>query len=200
MGSPPDTSAPQRPGFFRRVWRGLATPSARWSVLALVIVGIVIGAVGVIGTHVMVNATGTNEFCSSACHSMQWVAAEWRQSGHAVNRTGVSAGCHDCHIPHSYPQVLWYKAKAGIKDAIGEARGVIDTEEKFKKERLRMAKSVWAEYKETGSANCRGCHAFSNDVLAKQKDFVQPMHKQVLAGEATCIDCHKGIAHTAPEE
>jgi nitrate/TMAO reductase-like tetraheme cytochrome c subunit len=24
------------------------------------------------------------------------------------------------------------------------------------------------------------------------------MHKQTLTGEATCIDCHKGIAHKAP--
>jgi len=191
---------PNEPGLPRRWWRALTTPSARWSVLALVVVGLVVGAGAVIGTQVMVKVTGTNEFCSTACHSMQWVAAEWRSSGHAVNRTGVTAGCHDCHIPHSYPQLLVYKTKAGIKDAIGEMRGVIDTEAKFKKERLRMAKSVWAEYKETGSANCRGCHAFSKDVLAKQKDFVQPMHEQVLAGAATCIDCHKGIAHTAPEE
>jgi len=188
------------PGLLRRWWRALTTPSARWSVLALVVIGVVIGSAAIVGTQVMVNATGTNAFCSSSCHSMQWVAAEWRQSGHAVNRTGVAAGCHDCHIPHAYPELLFYKAKAGIKDAIGEMRGVIDTEEKFKKERLRMAKSVWAEYKETGSANCRSCHAFSKDVLAKQKDFVQPMHEQVLAGAATCIDCHKGIAHTAPEE
>src|SRR4051812_46791891 len=193
MGSAPSEDV--RPGWLRRRWRSLTTPSARWSVLALLVIGVVIGSAAIIGTQVMVKVTGTNEFCSTACHSMQWVAAEWRKSGHAVNRTGVTAGCHDCHIPHSYPQLLIYKTKAGIKDAIGEMRGVIDTEEKFKKERLRMAKSVWAEYKETGSANCRGCHAFSKDVLAKQKDFVQPMHEQVLAGTATCIDCHKGIAH-----
>ena len=37
-------------------------------------------------------------------------------------------------------------------------------------------------------------------MLEKQKDFVRPMHEQVLAGNATCIDCHKGVAHTAPEE
>ena len=63
-------------------------------------------------------------------------------SGHAVNRTGVSAGCHDCHIPHDYPQLLWYKAKAGVKDVIGEMRGVIDTEAKFKKERARTVRGL----------------------------------------------------------
>jgi nitrate/TMAO reductase-like tetraheme cytochrome c subunit len=79
---------------------------------------------------------------------MQWACQEYQQSVHSTNRTGVRAGCHDCHIPHHYPALLWYKAKAGIKDAIGEMRGVISTEEKFNKERLRMAKEVWAEYKE----------------------------------------------------
>ena len=182
------------------LWQRLSTPSARWSVLALVVVGLIIGAGGVIATQVMVAATGTNEFCSGACHSMQWVAQEYRQSGHAINRTGVSAGCHDCHIPHDYPDLLWYKAKAGIKDAIGEARGVISTEEKFKKERLRMAKSVWAEFKANDSENCQHCHVFSKEIVAKQKDFVRPMHEQVLAKAATCVDCHKGIAHTAPDE
>ena len=187
-------------GFFARTWRRLATPSARWSVLSLLLIGFVIGAGALLATRTMVKVTGTNEFCSNACHSMQWVAAEYRQSGHYLNRTGVQAGCHDCHIPHHYPELLWYKAKAGTKDAIGEMTGVISTEEKFKKERLRMAKEVWAEFKETGSANCRSCHVFSKEIIAKQQEFVRPMHETVLAGAATCIDCHKGIAHTAPQE
>jgi nitrate/TMAO reductase-like tetraheme cytochrome c subunit len=199
MGAQPGQGETSR-GFLGRLWRRLATPSATWSVLALVVVGLLIGAGGTIATQVMVAATGTNEFCGGACHSMTWVAQEYRQSGHHVNRTGVTAGCHDCHIPHGYPGLLWYKAKAGIKDAIGEARGVISTEEKFKKERLRLAKQVWAEYKETNSANCRHCHAFTAETVAKQKPFVQPMHKKVLANESTCIDCHKGIAHVAPDE
>jgi nitrate/TMAO reductase-like tetraheme cytochrome c subunit len=187
-------------GFFARTWRRLTTPSARWSVLSLLLIGFVIGAGALLATRTMVAVTGTNDFCSNACHSMQWVAQEYRQSNHFINRTGVQAACHDCHIPHQYPQLLWYKAKAGIKDAIGEMTGVISTEEKFKKERLRMAKEVWAEFKENGSANCRTCHVFTKETLAKQKEFAQPMHQQVLAGAATCIDCHKGIAHTAPQE
>ena len=200
MAANADNKGMPPPGFLRRTWRGLTSPSARWSVLALVVVGLVIGAGAVIGTQVMVKVTGTNEFCGGACHSMQWVAQEYHQSGHAVNRTGVSAGCHDCHIPHNYPELLWYKAKAGTKDIIGEMTGVISTEDKFNKERTRMAKSVWAEFKENNSANCRTCHAFNKDVIAKQKEMAQPMHQMVLAGQGTCIDCHKGIAHKAPAE
>ncbi len=164
------------------------------------VVGLLIGAGAVIATQVMVAATGTNEFCGGACHSMQWVAQEYKQSVHYANRTGVQAGCHDCHIPHDYPDLLWYKTKAGVHDAIEEMRGVISSQEKFKKERLRLAQVVWAEFKDNNSENCQHCHKFSPEVVAKQKDFVQPMHQQFLAKAATCIDCHKGVAHTAPDE
>ena len=59
---------------------------------------------------------------------------------------------------------------------------------------------VWTEFKGNNSANCQHCHAFTPEIVAKQKDFVQPMHKLVLTKESTCIDCHKGVAHTAPDE
>ncbi|HTP96052.1 MAG TPA: NapC/NirT family cytochrome c [Burkholderiales bacterium] len=187
-------------GFVGRTWRRLLRPSAHWSLLSLLVIGVAIGFVATVGTQVMVKVTGSNAFCGGACHSMQWVAQEHRVSVHGVNRTGVVASCHDCHIPHDYPELLWYKAMAGTKDVIQEMRGVIATEEAFKKERLNMARSVWAEFKANNSRNCRTCHQFNKAVVAKQKDFVQPMHQQVLEGNATCIDCHKGVAHTAPSE
>jgi nitrate/TMAO reductase-like tetraheme cytochrome c subunit len=195
-----DDNVTQQGNILKRTWRWLSTPSAKWSVLSLLIVGLLVGAGMAIGTQVMVATTGTNEFCGGACHSMQWVTQEYKQSSHFANSKGVGAGCHDCHIPDSYPKLLWYKAKAGIYDAIGEMSGTISTEEKFKKERLRMAKSVWAEYKANNSENCQHCHKFNAQVVAKQQEFVRPMHEQFLAKTATCIDCHKGIAHTAPDE
>ena len=187
-------------GIIRRTWRRLRSPSTRWSVLTLLILGIVIGFVATAGTQVMVAVTGTDKFCGTACHSMQWVAQEHRASVHAANHSGVRAGCHDCHIPHDYPELLWYKAKAGVKDAIGEMRGVINTKDKFEKERLRMAKLVWDEYRANNSENCRNCHVFTPEVLKKQKEFAAPMHQQVLEGKGTCIDCHKGVGHAAPAE
>ena len=131
---------------------------------ALVALGIVISAIAVIGTQVMVHVTGTDEFCGTACHSMQWVAKEHRESIHGATRTGMRATCHDCHIPREYPELLWYKAVAGTKDVIGEMRGTIATEEKFRAERKRMAALVWSEYKDNDSRACRGCHVFSIEV------------------------------------
>ena len=54
MASEPEKNGTDRSGMLGRAWRGLSTPSARWSVLALVVVGLLIGAGGVVGTQVMV--------------------------------------------------------------------------------------------------------------------------------------------------
>jgi len=195
---PPESETRGQPGVIARTWQRLRSPSARWSVLALVATGFVVGAIAIIGTQVMVHVTGTDEFCGAACHSMQWVAKEHRGSIHGVNSTGVGATCHDCHIPRHYPELLWYKAVAGTKDVIGEIRGIISTEEKFESERRRMAAHVWTEFRANDSRACRGCHAFSKDVLEKQPETVRQIHAPVLEGKATCIDCHKGVAHAAP--
>ena len=182
----------------KRTWRRLRSPSARWSVLALLVVGAIGGFVATAGTQLMVAVTGTDAFCGGACHSMQWVAAEHKQSAHGVNRTGVGAACHDCHIPTHYPYLLWYKAKAGVKDVYHEMLGTISTEEKFNKQRERMAKHVWEEYKGNNSQACRNCHVFTKEIVAKQKEAVRPMHTAVMQGQGTCIDCHQGMGHKAP--
>lgn len=187
-----------RPGLVTRTWRRLTSPSTRWPLAALVGLGLLLGAIAVVGTQVMVHVTGTDAFCGGACHSMQWVAQEHKESTHGATRTGMRATCHDCHIPREYPHLLWYKAVAGTKDVIGEIRGVISTEEKFKAERKRMAALVWEEYQENNSRACRGCHVFTAEVLAKQQDAAKAVHATVLDGRATCIQCHKGVGHLAP--
>jgi nitrate/TMAO reductase-like tetraheme cytochrome c subunit len=189
----------RRRGFLARSWKRLTSPSTRWSVLSLLILGLVIGCVGVIGTQVMVARTGTNEFCGTTCHSMQWVYREYQQSIHFANPSGVKAGCHDCHIPHEYPALLWYKAQAGVRDVIGELRGVISTEEKFKKARTELAERVWSEFKANDSANCRTCHDFTPEAIAAQSEKAQTRHKNRQKDGKTCIDCHTGVAHTDPE-
>lgn len=189
------------PGFIRRCWRALTSPSARWSVLALVVAGIVIGAGGVIFTDVMVKRTGTVEFCGSACHSMKaFTLPEYKESSHYSNKAGVQATCADCHIPHSYPAKIFYKAQAGIRDIIQETRGVISTQEKYEKERWRMANQVWDEMKANDSANCRHCHDWDAMAISKQKSVAQRQHEKARKSGGTCIDCHKGIAHKEPEE
>src|SRR6187431_639817 len=197
-GNPQTNGTRGQPGLLTRAWRRLRSPSARWSVLAICALGFIVGMGAIIGTQVMVHVTGTDAFCGGACHSMQWVAKEHRQSRHGMNRTGVAATCHDCHIPREYPELLWYKAVAGTRDVIGEIRGVISTEEKFNQQRRHMAGLVQAEYQANDSRACRHCHQFSKEVLANQPEQVRPLHAPVLEGLATCVDCHKGVGHAPP--
>ena len=67
-------------GWWSRTCRALLSPSARYSVLTLLVIGIVVGFVGTAGTQIMVELTGTDAFCGGACHSMQWVAKEHSES------------------------------------------------------------------------------------------------------------------------
>ena len=187
------------PGAFRRAWRWLFSPSARWSVFALLVVGLVIGAVMVIGTQVAVAVTGTDQFCGTTCHSHEkFVYPEHQQTAHYNNRTGVRALCVDCHVPHSYPAKLFVKAEQGIVDAYAEMRGTISTQEKFEHERWRLANQVWEKMRADNSANCRHCHDPQAMDNAKQSEDAVKQHKKFASGKATCIDCHTGVAHKEP--
>ena len=189
------------PGPLRRAMRWLFSPSARWSIFALVFVGLVVGATSVIGTQVAMAVTGTTEFCGTTCHSHEkFVYPEHKLSPHYANRVGVRAACTDCHVPHSYPAKLFYKAKAGATDALAELRGTISTQEKFDKERWRLANIVWEEMRADNSANCRTCHDPQAMDAKKQSEDAVKQHKKFAAGKATCIDCHTGVAHKEPEE
>jgi nitrate/TMAO reductase-like tetraheme cytochrome c subunit len=189
------------PGAIRRALRWLFSPSARWSVFALVFAGLVVGATFVIGTQVALAVTGTDEFCGTTCHSHEkFVYPEHKLSPHYANRVGVRAMCVDCHVPHSYPAKLFVKAEKGMTDAFAELRGTIATQEKFEKERWRLANHVWDEMRANNSANCRSCHDPAAWDSKKQSEDAVKMHKKFAAGKATCIDCHTGVAHKEPEE
>ena len=186
---------------FGRFFRWLFTPSARWSLFTLLLVGFVVGAVGVIGTQVAVYVTGTDEFCGTDCHShAQFVFPEHKLSAHYNNRTGVRAACVDCHLPHSYPAKLIAKTKAGITDGLAELRGSISTQEKFDRERWRLANQVWDDMKADNSASCRHCHDPTAWDNKKQSEDAVKQHKKFFNGKATCIECHTGVAHKEPEE
>jgi len=196
MALPTDEAA-VKPSRWRRVFATLLRPSSRWSVLALLVLGVAIGSVGVIGTQVAVHATGTNEFCVS-CHEMTTVQTEYHDTGHFSNRTGVRAGCSDCHIPHAYPEKLWLKALSGTRDIYGHLTGVINTPEKFEARRQVMAASEQARLLKNGSAECRYCHDPAAMNPAKQKSASRTGHQEAKDSGKTCIECHRGIAHNEP--
>jgi cytochrome c-type protein NapC len=180
------------------LWRNLKTPSARWSLGALLGFGIVAGVAGTVSFNTMIHATGTTEFCTS-CHSMQaFTLPEFQTSAHGHTRTGIEVTCSDCHIPHSFFPKIVRKTTAGMRDVWGELTGVISTQEKYDAKKWELANEVWAEMKATDSRECRHCHDAARMNPELQSAQARKQHAEAKESGETCIDCHKGVAHVEP--
>lgn len=53
--------------------------------------------------------------------------------------------------------------------------------------------------KSVDSRECRNCHSFDSMDIEKQKLRGAKMHQIAQEEKQTCIDCHKGIAHSKPK-
>lgn len=169
-------------------------PSAKYSLLSLLVVGFFSGIFFWGGFNTGMEATNTLEFCIG-CHEMRDnVYQEYKKTIHYSNRTGVRAVCSDCHVPKDWTHKMIRKIQAS-KEVWGKITGVINTPEKFAEHRLKMAESEWARMKASDSRECRNCHSFDAMDVEKQKLRGSKMHKIGIAEKKTCIDCHKGIAH-----
>jgi len=126
------------------------------------------------------------------------VYAEFKDTIHDKNRSGVRAICSDCHVPREPGPMLLRKVEATF-ELWGKITGVIDTREKFEAKRYELAKRVWTRMKQTDSLECRNCHheeAMSGEL---QSQRARNRHAKGKAEGMTCIDCHFGIAHNEPE-
>ncbi len=163
-----------------------------------IILAAIVGSLLTWGGSEVVAWTNTEGFCIS-CHEMRDnVYAEYQDTIHDANRTGVRAICADCHVPHATIPKMIRKAKATI-ELYGHFTGKIDTPEKFEAHRYEMAKSVWTEMRASDSQACRHCHVEEAMSAYAVSERAQERHKEGNAEGLTCIDCHYGIAHSEPE-
>ena len=182
----------------------MVNPSQKYGLLSRkVLWGTTLGAalffmiIGVIfwgGFNTAMEATNTLAFCTS-CHEMEEnVYQEYKQTVHYTNRSGVRATCSDCHVPDPWVHKVVRKVQAS-NEVLHKILGTVDTPEKFDKERLGLAKKVWAAMKSTDSRECRNCHDFASMKPEDQKKRSRKQHINGMQAGNTCIDCHKGIAH-----
>ena len=119
-----------QPGAIKRLWAYLRKPSAKYSLLTLLVVGFFGGIIFWGGFNTALEATNTLEFCIS-CHEMRdTVYQEYKETVHYSNRTGVRAICSDCHVPKDWAHKMLRKIKASF-EVYGKIMGHIDTKEKF---------------------------------------------------------------------
>lgn len=143
--------------------------------------------------------TNTEGFCIS-CHEMRDnVYAEYKDTIHDKNRTGVRAICSDCHVPREPGPMIKRKIEATFELWGHFVTGVIDTPEKFNAHRHELATHVWRRMKETDSLECRNCHNDQKMSIDLQSEKARDRHEKGRKEGKTCIDCHYGIAHEEPE-
>ena len=185
-----------------RFWGYLTTKCQTCSRIRLGI-GVAVVAVLVAGVLMAAGAAGlawtnTEGFCIG-CHEMRDnVYAEFKDTIHDKNRSGVRAVCSDCHVPREPVAMLMRKAAATF-EIWGKITGVINTKEKFEKMRHTMAVREWTRMKKNNSQECRNCHHFEAMDPEKQGDKAKARHEKARAEGITCIDCHFGIAHKEPD-
>ena len=158
----------------------------------------VVGIVFWGGFNTVLEWTNREAFCIS-CHEMRDnVYVEYRNTIHYQNRTGVRATCPDCHVPKEWVPKIIRKVQAS-NELLHKALGSIDTPEKFNAKRAELAGHEWARMKANNSQECRNCHHFDSMDYAEQNKRSAAKHQEAVNQGMTCIDCHKGIAHTLPE-
>lgn len=180
------------------VWKIVLTPAATLSLGFLTLGGFVGGVLFWGAFNTALEVTNTEPFCIS-CHEMEAnVYEELSRTVHFSNRSGVRASCPDCHVPHEWTDKIARKMQAS-KEVWGKIFGTINTRQKFLDKRLELAQHEWARLKANDSLECRNCHSSVAMDLSRQAPRAAEIHtRYLLSGEATCIDCHKGIAHELP--
>ena len=187
------SSTGERPTLIKRILAFIKT--GRFLLLAG---GFVAGVIFWGGFNTVLEATNQEAFCIS-CHEMRDnVYVEYRNTVHFQNRTGVRATCPDCHVPKEWTYKMIRKIQAS-NEVLHKVLGSIDTPEKFNAKRAELAQHEWDRMKRTDSRECRNCHNFTSMDYAEQNKRSAAAHQQAFNEGKTCIDCHKGIAHTLPE-
>lgn len=164
----------------------------QWKLIAVTAVITFAAAVGI---YKMEQFLGSTTFCLS-CHSMQYNAAELKQSTH-YGALGVNPECRDCHLPNTLLGEIKSHLTDGPRGLWGELTKDLSTQEKFDKLRPEFAHNARMNMKRWNSSGCRKCHK------NPQPSSVSAMaaHKKMETEGATCIDCHQNLVHKAvPEE
>jgi len=197
---PPDPREPPVPptppqGLGARLWRR----PRHWWLLGIPLGGFAALLVGVVATGAFfgsLQVMDSEAFCTS-CHSMNAPLQELSHTVHYTNAFGIRATCSNCHVAPTFVAGLIDHMK-GITQAWGWMTGELDTPAKYESHRLELAQKVWKEFAANNSAECRSCHNPAAMAVNAQPAAAASAHQALATSGMTCIDCHKGIAHTLP--
>jgi nitrate/TMAO reductase-like tetraheme cytochrome c subunit len=171
-------------------------PLLKGSATATLLVGVGAGVLLLLGAEGAYHYTSSDEFCSTACHSMQaYVASEpqFIASPHRNTPTGIQVGCSDCHVPPSFPANVLYKTKSGIRDIYQELSNDFSDPGAWESRRASLAHEVRDWYIGNDSAPCRSCH--TPEKLNPERESGQRQHELAERDGVSCIGCHFNLVH-----
>ncbi|MBA1148108.1 NapC/NirT family cytochrome c [Ectothiorhodospiraceae bacterium WFHF3C12] len=186
------------------LWARLWRRPHKWYLFGIpagAVLAVLVGVLATTGFQQTLHATNSLAFCTS-CHEMEaFVFAEYKETAHYENASGVRAICADCHVPKAFWPKVYRKMQATVKELPNHFLGKIDTEAEFEAHRAEMAERVWARMRANDSKTCRSCHSYESMALDMQDRYAKRKHsaKYREATGKTCIDCHSGIAHKLPD-
>ena len=175
--------------------RDSAMQTKRWLLVALLVVGAIFGAGGMIGSVTINHYTSTDAFCTS-CHTMAFQAADpyFQHSAHHSNNEGVRPSCGDCHIPRTNWFVETYThVTSGARDVFVEFTHDLGDPKLWEARRIELAQEVRAEMHTQDSVTCRGCH--DANAIKPTSENGRAAHAMLRQGNVTCIDCHINLVH-----
>jgi trimethylamine-N-oxide reductase (cytochrome c), cytochrome c-type subunit TorC len=184
--------------FIKKLWGTFWRPAVHISLGILTLGGFVAGVIFWGGFNTALEITNTEKFCIG-CHEMKDnVYEELQTTVHWSNNAGVRATCPDCHVPHNWTDKIARKMQAS-KEVFGSIFGTIDTREKFLAKRGELAQHEWKRFASNGSLECKNCHQYESMKWEEMSTLAQSQMKQAAEKDQSCMDCHKGIAHSLPD-
>jgi formylglycine-generating enzyme len=159
-------------------------------ILLWFIVGLLAGALLIIGSGKAIRSTSTNEYCVS-CHIHPMADAAWKKSVHYETRSGYRVACVECHLPPHGQGYIWAKATTGLRDLWSywtKDSASLNWEDR---RRLEVARGY------VYNSSCIKCHEnlFPAKLTKAGEDahlyYTQTKKKE----ELHCINCHLNAGH-----
>jgi len=153
--------------------------------------GFIIGILILAGFGKAVEATSTNEFCSS-CHVHPQATSSWKQGVHYATQSGYHVSCTECHLPPEGEGYLTEKTKTGLRDLWSYCTK--DTSE-FDWE---AASSLERASRHVYNSTCTRCHEnIFPAKLTREGSDAHLYYKMMTekGEELQCISCHLNSGH-----
>ncbi|GAD89258.1 cytochrome c-type protein TorC [Vibrio halioticoli NBRC 102217] len=181
-----------------KLWTTMSRPAKHISLGILTLGGFLAGVIFWGGFNTALEAANTEKFCIS-CHTMRDnVYQELQTTVHWKNHAGVRATCPDCHVPHQWTAKIARKMQAS-KEVYAQIFGDLGTPEKFEARRFELARHEWNRFSANKSLECKNCHQYDSMDFEAMSPTARIQMKHAAERDQSCLDCHKGIAHSLPK-